>query len=60
MTEQCPKPGKRKFTTQKAAIAAAITSSSKYASGMRTYRCVCGAWHLTHKLPRWSTARRGA
>jgi hypothetical protein len=53
----CPTPDKRRYQTQRAALHAAIGSSSTFAMGMRVYRCECTAWHVTKRLPRWSKGR---
>lgn len=47
MTGGC---GKRRHTTQLAAIASALRCSARRGTPLRVYRCPnCGGWHLTSK-----------
>jgi hypothetical protein len=42
---------KRTFTTENAAIGAALGSSKTFGKAMRWYRCpICGKWHVTSKV----------
>jgi hypothetical protein len=46
-------PGKRRYETNRFAIAAALRASRRSGLPLRVYRCSdCGGWHLT-KRPEW-------
>lgn len=46
----CPRPEKRAFASKRAALGWALTSATGTGSPMRTYKCECGRWHITHKM----------
>ncbi|MFT4088906.1 MAG: hypothetical protein QM658_17465 [Gordonia sp. (in: high G+C Gram-positive bacteria)] len=51
----CPTPEKIAYPTLAAVTGAilAISSSSRGAPTLRSYECVCGAWHLTRSQRRY-------
>ncbi|GAA1480194.1 hypothetical protein GCM10009624_06340 [Gordonia sinesedis] len=51
--DACPTPDKEPFGTERAALDGIdrIARVRRY-TGLRCYRCACGAWHITSSPPR--------
>lgn len=50
----CPTPEKIAYPSQAAVTGAilAVARNSRGRPNLRSYECVCGAWHLTSAIPR--------